>query len=491
MAATADDLTNRIIQSQGKMSEDIFREAIKAAEQFNDNVVQFKEAYGTTVDDDDDQWRKLTGNSNRDLSPMTQERMIKLALYLWESNLLANRIIELPVAFMLAEGVNVVADDEVVQEWIDKFWKDPINEMDIKLVKKVRELSLFGEQCWPAFVNEHNGHVRLGYLDPSMIATIVTDPQNPEQPIGVVTVKNTKGIARRYKIILNGSEEELFTQRTIEIRETFTDGQCFYFNINSLSNGTRGRSDLLPQIDWLDSYEQFLFGELDRTQFLRAFIWDVELKNATPEEVKERAKTIRNPSPGSVRVHNDSEIWKTVSPELNSEDTSESAGLFRKHIQGGASQPEHWFGGGGDVNRATALEMNEPTFKMMTMRQTYIGYILKYVITFVIRQKELANSNHEPDIHDEIYNFNVQFPEMVSRDLGKYATALTQVTMAVAQLVSNSLITRERGLQIVEKITSRLGVDFDVPQELDDAIEEAKKNKADDVFTTNDGEDDE
>src|SRR3990172_1931646 len=164
----------------------------------------FREAAGTTIDADEDQWRKLTGNSQRDLTPMTQWRMQKIAHYLWEQNLLGNRLIELPVAYLLAGGVTLTAADPENQKALDRFWKDPINEIDLKLPKKVRELALFGEQCYPAFVNEHDGMVRIGYLDPALIETVVMDPDNPEQPIGVVTVKNRKGVARRYRVIING-----------------------------------------------------------------------------------------------------------------------------------------------------------------------------------------------------------------------------------------------------------------------------------------------
>ncbi|HFD87758.1 MAG TPA: hypothetical protein ENJ35_08810, partial [Gammaproteobacteria bacterium] len=277
---------------------------------------KFVEAAGVTIDADDDQWRKLTGQANRDLSPLTQQRMQKLALYLWESNLLANRIVELPLAFMLAEGVRLVAADEIIQEQLDRFWNDPINSMDLKLPKKARELSLFGEQCWPVFVNEMSGHVRLGYLDPALIETVVTDPDNAEQAIGVVTTKDKKGRARRFRVIVNGADDDLFTERTRAIRETFTDGECFYFPINDLSNGSRGRSDLLAQIDWLDAFDQFMFGEIDRAQFMRAFMWDITLTGATPDEIKVRSREIAAPSPGSVRIHNDAEKWDAVTPDL-------------------------------------------------------------------------------------------------------------------------------------------------------------------------------
>jgi hypothetical protein len=95
-----------------------------------------REAYGLTIDKDEDNWRPLTGDTLRDLSPITQARMRKMALYLWESNPLANRLIELPVAYLLAEGVRLTCKDEDSQKLLDRFWKDPINSMNLKLRRR-------------------------------------------------------------------------------------------------------------------------------------------------------------------------------------------------------------------------------------------------------------------------------------------------------------------------------------------------------------------
>lgn len=450
---------------------------------FSKKETTVREAAGKTIDNDEEGWRRLTGDARRDLSSITQTRMQELGVYMWRTNPLANRLIELPVAFLLAEGVTLQVKDEEAQKWLRKFWNDPINNMDIKLPKKVRELALYGEQCYPAFVNEMNGHVRLGYLDPGLIETVVTDPDNIEQPIGVVTKKDRKGIARRYRIIVNGPEDA-FSKRTRDIRETFTDGDCFYFTVNDLSNATRGHSDLLPQIDWLDGYDHSLFGELERWDFLRAFVWDVTLKGATPEEVKQRAREIAPPRPGSVRVHNDSETWNAVVPELNGADNNETARLFRNHILGGRSIPEHWFGGGGDVNRATAGEMGEPTFKDLSMRQRYIKHMLEEIGTFVIRQKTLVLYGSEPDQSDEPEDYEVSavFAEMIASDTSKYATALVSVVTAVAAAVDRHLLSQSSAVALIALVAGRMGLEVDPEAELEQALMDKGKQQEEDAF---------
>ncbi|ABE50963.1 hypothetical protein [Methylobacillus flagellatus] len=443
----------------------------------------FREAAGFTIDADDGEWRKLTGDSKRDLPQITQERMREIAVHLWRTNLLGNRLIELPLAYLLAEGVEVKTQDEATTKTLRRFWRDPINKMEIKLPKKLRELSLYGEQCYPTFVNEASGHVRLGYLDPGLIATVVADPDNPEQPIGIITAKDKKGQARRYRVIVNGPED-VFTQRTQEIRQTFADGEAFFFKINDLSNSMRGISDLLSQADWVDGYDQFLFAEVERINNLRAFIWDVTITGATPEQVASRAKEITAPAPNSVRVHNDQEKWKAEAPNLNSADTSNTGRLLRNHILGGGTIPEHWFGGGGDVNRAAASEMGEPTFKVFSMRQKVAKSILEEIGTYVLRQECIAVLGQEPDEDDPAYEVEVIFPEMTSRDTSKYASALQQVIVAVGIAIDKKLLSEETGLSLIGTVSGRLGIEIDVKSELEKTSTAKTKEAENDVFTT-------
>lgn len=447
-----------------------------------------REAAGATVDPDDDEWRRLTGDAGRDLSPMTQARMQKLAHFLWESNPLANRLIELPVAFLLAEGVKLTCSDEEGQKALGRFWRDPINDMDLKLEEKVRELSLNGEQCYPVFVNEHSGAVRLGYLDPRLIATVVSDPDNESQPIGVVTVKDRRGRARRYRVIVNGGEEDCFTARTREIRDTFADGECFYFRVNNLAAGTRGRSDLLAAADWLDGYDQFLFGELDRARFQRAFFYDVTLKGASPEQVEVRAREIVPPPPGAVRVHNDTEIWDTPAPSLAAGDSAEHARLFRNHILGGATLPEHWFGGGGDVNRAAASEMGEPTFKVFSLRQWRWVHFLKTIGRYVLRKRLLADGGAEPEADDPRLDVGVVFPELAVRDTTKWAAALQQVAATLAIAVDRGFLTDATAVKMLAVVAGRLGVEIDPAAELKGARAAASRRREDDAFTGDQGD---
>lgn len=426
----------------------------------------FREALGVSIDRGEDGWRKLSGDAGRDLSPITQSRQLELAAYLWATNPLANRLIELPVAYLLAEGVALKVADEEAQAWLDAFWRDPINRMSMKLPKKVRELAIYGEQCWPVFVNSITGHMRLGYLDPAQIEKVVTDPDNIEQPIGIVARTTRRGRIRRYRVI-TGGPENVFTARTQEIRKTFTDGDCFFFVVNDLSNATRGHSDLLPVIDWLDLYDQALYGEAERWDLLRSFIWDVTLKGATEETVKARAAEIDVPTSGGVRVHNDAEEWQAVTPDIQAANGAEASRLFRNHILGGMSLPEHWYGGGGDVNRNTASSMDETTEKVMAMRQQVWKHILEMVGQYQVNMRLQAIFGEGFDFTDPDYEVQAEFPEIATKDTTAYASALQQVIIGAGAAVTQGLLSQESAVAIIAFVATRLGVPIDAAEELE------------------------
>lgn len=439
------------------------------------------ESAGTTVDpDDDDGWTRLSASGGtpggRDLTPMSQDRMQRLAEYLWQSNLLANRLIEIPLAYLMAEGVKLECSDETHQAALDAWWNDPINDWDEKLYPRARSLAMHGELCFTVHVNDHSGFVRLGFLAPQRIGQVVTDPDNPEQPIGVITKRDGKGKYKRFRVVVLGEDADLFTQRTAQIRAEFTDGEVFLFQVNLLSGGSRGRSDLLAQMDWIDAYDEFLFGELDRARYLRAFVWDLNIKSGTADDVKERAKTFQPPAPNSVYIHNDGEELEPKAPELTAADSAEAARLFRNHALAGATIPEHWFGGGGDVNRAAAAEMGGPTYKLFTARQT----VLKHMLEKLGRYALMRQPDAKPDWGKPEWKVTARFPELVNQDVTKFASAMREVTAAALMLVDKGLLTEERALSLVADIASRFGQEIDAKAELEAARTERKQREADD-----------
>lgn len=343
-----------------------------------------KESYPNVgIEGNDYGWTSLSQDDHRDLDPMTQDRMQDIAFYLYDSNPLAHRIIEMTKDFITGDGFTFKAEDPEVQKILENHWNDPVNNWDLKQDQRAFELCLFGEQFYPVFVNPWNGHVKLGYIEPTRIYKVVLDKQNPEIMKEVILKANRAGIQKRYKVVnpnnAKGSENfGLF------------EGDIFVFNINKVTNATRGRSDLLALADWIDGYDQFLFARLERASLLNNYIWDVLLEDANEDVIKKFLENQSMPKPGSIRAHNQKVTWNAVAPKFESSDASKEANLFKMQILGGAGFPNLWFGEGGETIRAGAAEMSLPTLKHLQNRQKYFKYLIKSILQFQIDQAIIA-----------------------------------------------------------------------------------------------------
>jgi hypothetical protein len=316
--------------------------------------------------------------------------------------------------------------------------------------------------------------VRLAYLDAAEIDGI----EWGELAVGAAAENEGAVVSVPVAVIRKGSAAQAQPRRLRIVRldenpDSATYGRlvgdCFYFAINKARTASRGISDLFAIGDYLDGYDKMLFGLIDRVGFSNAFIWDVLMKGATEEKIQTWLKEQRPPRPGSVRVHNEQVEWKAVAPNLNAGDFNEAARTIKNMNLAGAGFPEHWFAEGGNVNRASALEMGEPTLKTLLERQGFVSFMIRELLEFVIDQAATAGTL--PDGVNR--TFQVSMPELSVRDLSKAARAVSEVGAAVVELRRAGLIDRETAQQMIASTAVQLGVEMDL-----DAVRERLQQEA-------------
>lgn len=425
------------------------------------------------VDKDDWMFRKISKTGEKEkLDPVAQEQMQRIAEYLDAVNPLAHRLLEITKDFIVGDGFSFQANDESVKSVLTKFWADPDNHLDLKQHTKAHELGLYGEQCYQVFVNKFDGRVKLGDISPRCIKEVLTDPDNKSVATHVV-LNGTEvggGGGKKLKIIRLDEDPDSNTFGKLV-------GECFFFTINKLSSGTRGRSDLHPLFDWLDAHEQFLFNRLDRAALINNFVWDVTLDGMDNPAIKEWLKSNPIPKPGSLRAHNERVTWKAVVPDMKSQDASIDARLIKNYILGYYGYPEHWFADGGNANRATAGEMSEPAIKKLKSRQAFFQSMLDLIFRFVIDQAVITDKVDEKADR----SFTITASEISSKDLGRFATALKDTVAATTLAEQAGLMTQEKAIRIIDEIVSSfLGVDSDqsVQEEIEELDEESEIDNA-------------
>jgi hypothetical protein len=444
--------------------------ALKLKQRMKAAVTAFREGvwYPTAtggVDPDEDQWRRITGNTDRDLSPLAQERTLQVAYYLFETDPLARRIIQMSRDYVVAEGVQFEAKDDRVQQVLTRFWKDPVNNFELYFPQEVLELGLWGEQCYPVYVNPVDGFVRKAYLDPARIAQVHLDPDNAR----VVRTIQLHGLgeASMSKTLAAVSPDLNAYGQTYG----FQTGEAFYFRVNNVTTASRGRSDLVALADYLDMYNQFLFNRGERAAFGNAWIWDVLLKGMKEGEIKDFLQKHPPPKPGSIRAHNENVEWTCVAPDLKAYDASIDARMLKNYILGGAGFPEHFFAEGGGTNRATAAEMGEPVVKHLTSRQCQVKAMLAAQFEFAIDQAQMrrvlpAGINREYDLF---------FPEISTKDLQKIGTVMVQAAQALMIADSQGWVTPETAARAFCQIASMLGPDLEVAEDIQGVEAQAGK----------------
>ncbi|MBW2341220.1 MAG: hypothetical protein JRF50_12905 [Deltaproteobacteria bacterium] len=308
-------------------------------------------------------YRRLTasGQQRRDLSSITQDRMFEIAYFMFDTSAMVKGLAEMDKSFLFSEPITIAAEDKDVKEIIDRFWKDPINKMDLEFPNHMMWLGLLGEQCWPVEVNKINGSVQLGYIDPVNIKDILVNAQNVKEVVQVEIRGRAGGTSKKLKAV----RQDMYGASDTYGKLT---GECFFLAINHPPNSPRGRSDFLTLFDWIDGVERYGFNYLERAEFMLNFIWDVLLKGMNEEQIREWLQNNPAPEPGSMRAHNENVEWNAVSPDLKSQNARIGFDMGKSFIMGALRRPESWFGGGGKAYQTEADQFGQIPIKDLQER---------------------------------------------------------------------------------------------------------------------------
>ncbi len=486
-------LTERIIERLGGLTA-------RAAQK------RVSEAYASGFQDGNDEpndsttnksygYRRATGGSVRDLGGLDYAQVMETAWRIYLMSPIARRYLQIKRDYTIGRGVSPTSDDDKLQVLLDDFWT--LNKVDQRLPNFVLQLHLLGEQLYLAFVRQTDGHVSLGYIDPSEIERVITDPENVLEKWAVVlkerrTSSDTPWAPDQdqrcvYRIV---REDESGVLQTAERAQAETweapmlrafglsqyTGTCFYVTRNDLSNQARGHSDLLQVADWIDQAEQVLFALADRENVAGYFYGDVTLSGAADKmAVKARAAEIQQhpPRKGSFNVHNDQETWTLNAPDLKQNPSIETGNMLTTFVLGGLGLPRHWYGFGDETNRATAAAQGDPTWRTMEHDQDQIKTMLMTMLQFVRDQAELAGAGGWA----EDATFEIEMPEMTARDQQATAQAANQLASALTAAEAQGWISKETAATTWAHMQAELGVEVDAAEELEKVA--AEKEEAD------------
>jgi len=402
-------------------------------------------------------YRRLSGGSpqRRDLSTLNQERMFEIGYFMFDSSPMFKGLAELDKKFLFSEPVTVQCTDEKAQEVVDAFRDDPVNNLDIDFPNLMMWLSILGEQVWPVEVNPANGHVTLGYADPSTVKDIIVSAHNVKEIVQVELYGRTGGTGRKLNAIRRDANGGSKTFGRL-------NGECFFFALNHPPNSPRGRSDYLTLFDWIDSLERYGYNYLERAELLLNFIWDIQLKGMTEEEIRDWLRNQAPPNPGALRAHNENVEWGAVAPDLKAHDYRSGFDMGKGFILGALRRPESWFGGGGKAYQTEAEQFGQVPVKDLEERQLLIKFIYGQVIRFVLDQAAVHGRLTEQQADA---GFTVNMPEISRSDTTAMTNAMPQITTSLSLAEQNTWISTKTARRLYSFLVGMLGYDIDPEEE--------------------------
>lgn len=413
--------------------------------------------------DDNDKYRNITSGGKRDLTPLSFRKAQEMAYYEHQRYPLARKMIEILMDFTTGEDLQVKlkckkrgSNEEVpeisrvAQSIWDEFWNNPINDMEGEFPVIVQDCFLAGETVLPAFVNEGNGEVLLGYMDPGHIKEVVCLPTN-QRVITDIIMQLDGGQDKPFKVIRYDTDPASPTFGKLQ-------GDVFYFRVNYVMSQKRGYSELTEYLDWLDAFEQFLFATLKGFDARNAYFYDVQMDGKTQEELNQII--VAPPGQGEVKLHNEKVKWTVQTPDLKAVDATTATKLIKNFITGTKGYPDMWFGDASESNLATAQVMTAPTMRMLKRKQKVVKRIIKAICAYVIQQAE-DHGRLTIDRESQWLDIEVSMFDVERKDAAVVGSAFVQLGTALSVAVSKNWITNETAKKVIDGILNMLGIEID------------------------------
>ena len=445
------------------------------------------EGYGSlpvpyeTARKEDKGWRNIGANGNgRELPQYLQDQMIVNSFKAFRTNPMAKRLIEIQNNFILGNGLSVNSEDEETAAAVYQWWHDRYNNWPRKIVRRVRDLSIYGEWLHRPLI-DRDGFVRIADVQPDNIETVRADPLDAGE-CDIVYLKEIVGpdggVMKRAPISVIRHRLIPYGDGAVGVDEGWS-GDLFYFGINQTSDSLRGVGELFTVLDYIDVYDDMLFARAEKLKLMNQFFWDIAVDGMTETELQAwlAKQTELPPKTGSVFAHNAAITATAVVPDLKADDHSTDASLIKSHIVSSSGWPGTWFDDPGTAGRAVGAEMAEPALRNITNLQAQVGGLLRTEIDYHLWSMwKKGNFGKAPDAT----TYTISFNKPSVRDISRVGPALKNLIAGIKEAQGGFVISQAEARQMIVSAANQLGISdlplsMELPPELAAMAERAQK----------------
>lgn len=422
-------------------------------------------------------FRRGQSYSNLDFTPDQQRNVIKRARHLADLQPYASRAMEIRSNLIVSEGLYPKAtsknesEREALEEVLNTHWN--LNEWDRKMLERVRSLGITGEmfRLKPVTTLDLStgekfnlSKFRCYTIVPEDVVSIYQDLFDCDYLTQAVVKRSVGNGAQGY------TEEFLYNlvnKNLIDPRTPMMQGDLFFTAVNRPSGGTRGRSDLLPVLEWLDVNDQVLFNESERSSQMLKFMFDVSIDNASPQMISQRKKDLISEPPqrGSSIIHPSTEKWSVIQPDLQSSESDVLANRLFIVVWGAMGLPEHWYAQANTVNKSSGEEMSIPVWSWARGRKQIFIQALREELQYAIqvaKESKALNKNISED-----FEIQSRDPDRTAYD--QLASALKSTAEAMQTATTSGMIDVSSASKVFVHIANAMGLE--IPDQAVDQIQ--------------------
>jgi hypothetical protein len=390
-------------------------------------------------------------SSTRDRPDGEREEILRQTLDAWRSNPLARRIIGLTSQYVVGGGIGLDCRHEPTRLFLQEFWQHPLNRMDSRIMDWCDELTRSGEIF--LLVTTDSSGMSYTRAIPALDVTTITCAENDlEQEL-----RYTLQDGREYP-----------SRQSAEVMEGYPPFMLHYA-INRPVGALRGESDLAPLLKWLTRYAGWLEDRARLNRYRTTFLYAITLKGSTDVERRKRQAelNLNPPSAGSILVKDDSEIWETLAPNLESADANTDGLAIKKMIAAGAGIPLHFLAEPESATRTTAESAGGPTFRHFEQRQEFVLWMLSDLLMTIVQRA--ARNGRKVDAQVKI---EIRGTDISARDNSELAGAAAEIVSAFSGLHQLGLIDDAEILRLAYRFAGEVA---DIPTLLQRAVDNCPK----------------
>jgi len=377
----------------------------------------------------------LYDKHHRDRYDYDRQTLIADAIKAYRLNPLVRRIVRIYRQFAI--GVNVSVEVEpgakpgifakskrsAPNNFIQEFWRHPINNMDEQILEWFDERTLTGN----LFI--------LFTVDPSGMPLVRAIPTESISAIETADNDYRQEIAYRTGTLDDNS------YRAYDPAGTPTPPFVRHYVINRPVGCTFGESDLFPILPWIARYTGWLENRVSLNYYRSMFAW--VLSGNFPDETSRAARQkelgTNPPKPNSILVKNVAEEWSIINPELDSYDAMQDGLAVKKNIAVGAGVPLHYLAEPESSTRTTAEAAGTPTFKNFRDYQQSFFNVLRDVLSIACSIRRQVDRNIPADIE-----FSIHGADISERDNSILSLSANRIIDPLSELYDRKMIdTRE------------------------------------------------